>query len=315
MGKVCSAVKEAAEMFEQTRHNQPTQKQATKLSSHYRALSSLASDLLEQRNAFDTFRARFLMRHALSITRDLLAIGRNASLALASASSEQTEVFLAVWERHYRAPRQVLISVDSEIAKPVQVHVTNLAGSLLGSYNLRVDATISELEIKMREVDPVVSEISFLNGGGEDVQKQDLLKDYASLHATSMDYDVDLIVEDTKPVLYPLSVDRTSQGAVVTDVRTAQLDACYDERSRGASYAQRLPLFVVELKPVQYVRQREQRQAVWDRQERQEMTDGQRFRRTWLSSDQLRWKRFLRKNWRKFAVKAERGWNKCVHSV
>jgi len=178
-----------------------------------------------------------------------------------------------------------------------------------------MEATTSELESEIRkgirEVSPVVAEISFLSDGGQHVHKQGLLKDYVSIHASSLDYDVDQIVEDTRPELHPLSVDLTSQGAVVTDVRTAQLNASYD----GTIYAQRLPLFVVELKPVQYVRQREQRQAVWDRQQRQEMTDGQRFRRTWLSTDQLRWKRLLRKNWRKFAVKVERGWNKCVHSV
>jgi len=38
------------------------------------------------------------MRHALSITRDLVAIGRNASLALASVSSDQVDDFFAVWD-------------------------------------------------------------------------------------------------------------------------------------------------------------------------------------------------------------------------
>merc|ERR1712228_995844 len=130
--------------------------------------------------------------------------------------------------------------------------------------------------------------------------KQDLLKDYASIHASSLDYDIDQMVEDTKPELHPLSVDRTSQGAVVTDVRTVQLDASYG----STIYLQRVPLFVVELKPVQYVRQREQRQAVWLRMNRRPRS------RYWQSRQEV----WLRTNWRKFAVKAERGWNQCVHS-
>merc|ERR1712232_1125010 len=314
--KVCNAVKEESEMFKQNLQNHPSQKQATKLSFQYRALSSLATDLLEQRNAFETFRARFLMHHALSITRNLIAIGRDANLALASVSSEQAEVFWAHWDSRYQTPGQVLtasIAVDSENAEAVQVHITDLAGSLLSSCRLGVEATISELENKMRESlamifrNRKVAEITFVSDDGQHAQKHGMLKDYARLHARSSDYDIDLIVKATKPALYSLSVDRTSRGALVTDVRTAQLYASYDTLS------QHLPLLIVELKPIQYVPQTEKRQAVWLRMGRNPERPSLRFgrRRAWYYSTYVRNLR----NWRKFAVKAERGWHKCVHSV
>jgi len=326
--KVCRAVKEAEHIFKQNLRSQATQEEAVTLSSRYRTLEST---LLEQQNAFDTFRARFLARHAFSIKSDLNAIGRHVSLALASVSHEQIRRLLAVWDEHYRIPGQVLtaaISVDPEDEEPIQVHITNLAGLLVKSCRFTMEAPLWELESKVKEVRPVLAAVGFLSDDGKHVKSTDLLKCYASLIASSVDYDVDLIVDHAKPKLYSLSVNHSLRGAQVTDVRSAQFEASYTPHSRSAEQLDCIPLLVAELKPLQYVLKKEKRESVRlriDRDlDRQALESHIRNPFWWFQRNDIKaLHRFtfskkrsvMKTNWRQFACKAWRSWNPRVLSV